>query len=85
MDKSLFNATSSDTKLEDDFASIKIYYDELKYTMIDQIPKMDVTSLISDIGGNLGLFLVLSICSLMEVLELIWLFSTCNQEYKIGN
>ncbi len=68
---SLPNLTKSNIRNE--IALVSVYFDELKYTKIDQIPKMDLTSLISGIGGNLGLFLGLSICSFMELFELIWI------------
>lgn len=66
----------SKVNIEKDVALVKIYFDELKYTLIDQIPKMDTESLISSIGGSLGLFMGLSICSFMELLELLWIVIT---------
>ena len=79
---STLNVTNETMK--DNLIQIKVYFDELKYIMTDQIPKMDTESLISSIGGNLGLFLGLSICSFMELFELICLLVTYMRKNKIS-
>jgi hypothetical protein len=48
---------------------INIFYDSLSYTLSTESPKMDVVSLLSNIGGNLGLFLGVSLISLCELIE----------------
>ena len=48
----------------------KIYFKELKYTLISQQPQMNLSDLISGIGGILGLFLGLSFLSFVEILEI---------------
>lgn len=50
---------------------VYLYYEDLSYTEITQIPKMSVTNLISDIGGTFGLFLGLSLLSLVEIAHII--------------
>lgn len=50
---------------------VYFYYEDLSYTEITQIPKMSVTNLISDIGGTFGLFLGLSLLSLVEIAHII--------------
>jgi len=47
------------------------YYKSLKYTIIDQKPEVNLTDLISDIGGVIGAFLGISILSFVEIIELI--------------
>jgi hypothetical protein len=47
-----------------------IFYESLSYTLIDQIPKMNVIDFISNIGGNLGLFIGVSFLSFAEIIEL---------------
>jgi len=47
-----------------------VYYHELEYTHINQLPKMDFFDLISNIGGNLGLFIGISFLSFAELIEL---------------
>jgi hypothetical protein len=49
---------------------ISIYYEDLSYIEIIEIPKYLWISLISNIGGALGLFLGMSILSIFEVIEL---------------
>ena len=45
-----------------------VYYDSLSYTQIDEAPQIDLVSLIANIGGNLGLFLGVSLFSLCEII-----------------
>jgi hypothetical protein len=49
--------------------SINIYYSELDYTEIGEIPNYPAINLISNIGGTLGLFLGMSLLSLFEIVE----------------
>ena len=49
---------------------LNVNYANLQYTFINQIPKSDLISLISNIGGTLGLFLGISFFSLVEILEI---------------
>lgn len=51
------------------FLSLHIYYEDLKYTLISQSPKMQVYDLVSNIGGTLGLFLGMSFLSFVEIFE----------------
>ena len=52
------------------FIRLKIYYDTLNYDLTEEKPKMSVVDLLASIGGNLGLFLGVSIFSLCELLEI---------------
>ena len=53
-----------------------LYFQELKYTEIFQIPITSVTDLVSNIGGTLGLFLGISLLSFVEFIEFITLSFT---------
>jgi hypothetical protein len=53
------------------FFAIRVYYDDLKYTLIKQQPKIELFGLISNVGGTLGLFLVFSFISLLEIFEVL--------------
>jgi len=53
------------------FFAIRVYYDELKYTLIKQHPKIELFGLISNIGGTLGLFLGFSFISILEIIEVL--------------
>jgi hypothetical protein len=54
-----------------DIIYINVYYESLDYTNINQVAKMDEWDLISNIGGNLGLFIGFSFLNLVELIELI--------------
>jgi acid-sensing ion channel, other len=53
------------------FYSLNIYYLSNEYTFIDVAPSMSVYGLLSSLGGSLGMFLGLSVFSLLEIFELI--------------
>jgi len=53
------------------YAHVDIFYRELKYTKFSEIPKIEVFSFISEIGGILGLFIGCSFVSLFEIAELL--------------
>jgi hypothetical protein len=55
----------------DNLISIDIYYENLEYTSINQLPKMDIFDLISNIGSNLSLFIGISFLSFAEIIEII--------------
>jgi len=45
------------------FVQLFIHYDSLKYTSSTDTPSMDIVTLLSNIGGTLGLFLGISALS----------------------
>jgi hypothetical protein len=50
---------------------LNVFFDELKYTKSIQIPKITIPSLVSTLGGTLGLFLGLSLLSFVEILDFL--------------
>jgi len=50
---------------------LRVYYEDLKYTLIKQQPKIELFGLISNVGGTLGLFLGISFISLLELFEML--------------
>ena len=48
-----------------------VFYERPEYTVIDQIAQMTVFDLMSNIGGNLGLFIGISFLSFAEIIELL--------------
>jgi hypothetical protein len=52
------------------FASVAIYFKEIKYTEIAESPSMTFVDLIAAIGGMMGLFLGFSIMIFVELIEL---------------
>ena len=51
---------------------IYVFYEDLKYTLITQKPKIELFGLISNIGGTLGLFLELSSVRIIRMLLFIY-------------
>jgi hypothetical protein len=54
-----------------DLVSFSAYYKSLKYTVINQKPEITFSSLISNVGGIMGLFLGINFLSFIEIIELI--------------
>ena len=48
---------------------VNIFYDSMSYTLSTESVKMDYVSLLASIGGNLGLFLGVSVFSIGELIE----------------
>ncbi len=53
------------------FLKFIVNYENLYYTTVDESPKVTTQGLFADIGGNLGLFIGLSLLSFIELLELV--------------
>jgi hypothetical protein len=53
------------------FVHIYIFYNSLSYILSEESPAMDIVSLLASIGGNLGLFLGVSVFSFFEVFEVL--------------
>lgn len=58
-------------QVQDSFILINVYFNNLLVTIIEESPSVNALQLVSDIGGTLGLFLGISILSIVEVFELI--------------
>ena len=61
--------------LKKSLVSLNIYYDELGYTIIKEIPQTSIINSLSSIGGIIGLFLGTSFISFFEIFELLFLIS----------
>jgi hypothetical protein len=68
--KNKFSGFSTIEDARKDIVSISIYYDDLGYTHVSESPVYDFNTMLSTIGGTLGLFLGMSILSLVEIAEL---------------
>lgn len=55
--------------LKSTFASVFIKFDQLAVREVIEQPTIGFTDLISNLGGIMGLFLALSVLSLMELIE----------------
>ena len=79
-----FSARKIDTtEASRSVAKINVFYDSLSYTASYESPQWDLVGLIASVGGNLGLFLGVSLFSLGEVLTtLIEIFFYCQKRNK---
>lgn len=82
----LLESNSSLINDQNNFVGINVFYNDLSYTYISQMPKMELSEYISNIGGILGLFIGISFLSLVEFLELfIELFLIVFKKKKKNN
>ena len=65
------NRSIDSSTAEESFVSVNVFYESLSYTLSNETPQMDGVSLFGSIGGNLSLFLGVSLFSLCEIIELI--------------
>ncbi|CAF1029306.1 unnamed protein product [Brachionus calyciflorus] len=61
----------SNRKISEDIAQVNVYYESLDHTEIVEFATMDFVDLLSSIGGIAGLFLGISVLSLVEILEIV--------------
>jgi hypothetical protein len=54
------------------FFQIRVYYNELKHTLISEEARYEIFNFVSNIGGILGVFLGLSFLSFVEIFEIIF-------------
>ncbi|XP_071794566.1 acid-sensing ion channel 1-like [Asterias amurensis] len=60
-----------DKFVEENLLRVNVYFDQLEYEDIYQDPAYDVTSLLGDLGGNVGLWIGVSVLTMFEFLELV--------------
>ena len=70
-EKDFGDKNETDFVFEDNFLRVKIYYDELNLQKIEESTYYGLESLIGDIGGQLGLWVGISILSIAEFGELL--------------
>ena len=65
------NRTIDSAIARDGILNVNIFYSSLSYVQTKESPQMDIVSLLSSIGGNLGLFLEVSLLSLCEITQVV--------------
>lgn len=73
----------------DEYIGVDIYYRDIAYTEYKQVHKTSLSEVWSALGGNMGLFLGMSILSVIEVIiyicKISWLFlSRKRREHMIA-
>lgn len=59
------------TTAKNSFVGVNVFYESLSFIESSESPQMGIVSLLASIGGNLGLFLGVSLFSLAEIVEVI--------------
>ena len=67
----IYRDIRDDVILRESFIYVNLYYESLSYTLTTESPQVDLVSMLGSIGGNLGLFLGVSVFSLFEIIEVI--------------
>ena len=65
------NRTIDVVTVEKSIVHVNIFYESLSYTETTESSQMNIVSLLASIGGNLSLFLGVSVFSLCEIIELV--------------
>lgn len=70
---------SSYEDLKGRILAVNVYFDDISYVVIDEVPAKSLEQFIADIGGLTGLCLGTSLLSLVEIVELVlqYLFNFC--------
>jgi hypothetical protein len=64
------NSSLSDVKQS--IINLNVFYDRLSFTEITEKPSFTFVDLVSNVGGTFGLFIGISLLSLLEIVELIY-------------
>lgn len=73
--KTLFgNSTPDFEDVKSSYAAIEIAFDRIAVEEIEEKPMILFPALLSNIGGNLGLFFGLSVLTFTEIFELVFVF-----------
>ncbi|XP_061179659.1 acid-sensing ion channel 2-like [Saccostrea echinata] len=57
--------------ISSNYLQLNIYYDTFVTHTIEQVPKVDITNVLGNIGGYLGIFLGASLLTITEVFEVV--------------
>lgn len=66
-----FLNTSSSIDLTKSTLMANIFYDEIEVKYINEIPKVSLDSFLSNIGGNIGIYVGMSLMGIAKIVELI--------------
>ena len=79
------NRTLDTKATRESIVFVNIYYDSISYTQTIESPQTDGIKLFSDIGGNLGFYLGLSVFSFFEIIEvMVEIFFIVKKQRRIG-
>ncbi|XP_072039615.1 acid-sensing ion channel 1-like [Amphiura filiformis] len=74
----------SEGQIRKNILDVRVFFEELSYSNVTQIPAYTSTSLQSDIGGSMGLFVGMSILSVVEFIDflLVSLWNRCCKVHR---
>ena len=64
------NATLDDVKQS--IVNLNVFYDRLSFTEITEKPSFHFVDLVSNVGGTFGLFIGISLLSILEMVEIVY-------------
>ncbi|CAJ0587459.1 unnamed protein product, partial [Mesorhabditis spiculigera] len=71
------NGEWDDQRIEKNFVMVSIFYRELSYTKFEEVKGSDVSTMLSNIGGNMGLCFGMSVITCVEMIiyiqKLFWI------------
>ncbi|XP_078356458.1 acid-sensing ion channel 1A-like [Oculina patagonica] len=75
----LLNMTKAEREkyIDDNIVSLDIYFEDLSYDIIEQTPLYEIWALIGNLGGTFGLFLGMSLLTLLEFLDFTFRRMSC--------
>jgi hypothetical protein len=65
------NTTDIQYLLEKNTLAINVYYNDLEYTQVEEERANDIVDFFTSLGGNIGLFIGVSILSVFEIMEFL--------------
>jgi len=68
---SKFERNMSLSEMKNTLASLSIFYEDMSYILISEVAEISITTFLANCGGELGLFLGISLLSLIEIVELV--------------
>jgi hypothetical protein len=73
VDKFTFSKNIPYERMRENILSVNIYFSSANKHIFNELPETDFSMLLSNLGGQLGLFLGVSLLSIFEVLDIIFL------------
>ncbi|KAK3710378.1 hypothetical protein QZH41_012304, partial [Actinostola sp. cb2023] len=63
--------------ISENMLEIRVYYAELDYVRVEETLKYKLEDLMSNVGGQMGMWIGLSVLTIGEVIEVIWILIRC--------
>ena len=72
--KHFYGSDSTFDEIANSVMKVNIFYNKLSYDYYSDTPLLTFVGLLSNFGGYLGLFIGMSVLSMLEVIELLFIF-----------